>query len=106
MLARQIAAERAQVEAARALLATGTATRLSQLGRLDAHAFHLFLALLGEALAAQASPDQPVTRQTADGLLQIRLEPLSAGSHAQIETELGVFAGRDHLITITPVRTS
>jgi hypothetical protein len=35
-------------------------------------------------------------------LLQIRLEPLSAGSHAAIDTELGVFAGRDHLVTITP----
>lgn len=106
LLAQQIAEERAQVEAARAVLATGTATRLSELSRLDAYAFHLFLALLGEALAAQTSPDRAVTRQTADGLLQIHLEPLSAGSHAQIETELGVFAGRDHMITITPTQIS
>jgi uncharacterized protein (TIGR02677 family) len=102
ILARKIGEERAQVEAARALLATGTATRLSQLARLDAHAFRLFLSLLGEALSAQASPNQPVTRQTADGLLQIRLEPLSANSRAEIETELGIFAGRDHVVTITP----
>lgn len=106
LLAQQIAEERAQVEAARAVLATGTATRLSELRRLDTHAFRLFLALLGEALAAQVSPDQPVTRQTADGLLQIYLEPLSLDSHAEIETELGVFAGRDHMITITPTQTS
>jgi uncharacterized protein (TIGR02677 family) len=102
ILARKIGEERAQVEAARALLATGTATRLSQLARLDAHAFRLFLSLLGEALSAQASPNQPVTRQTADGLLQIRLEPLSTNSRAEIETELGIFAGRDHVVTITP----
>jgi uncharacterized protein (TIGR02677 family) len=102
ILARRIGEERAQVEAARALLATGTATRLSQLARLDAHAFRLFLSLLGEALSAQASPNQSVTRQTADGLLQIRLEPLSRDSHAEIETELGIFAGRDHVVTITP----
>ena len=106
LLAQQIAEERAQVEAAPAVLATGTATRLSELRRLDTHAFRLFLALLGEALAAQVSPDQPVTRQTADGLLQIYLEPLSLDSHAEIETELGVFAGRDHMITITPTQTS
>lgn len=105
LLAQHIAEERAQVEAARAVLATGTASRLSELSRLDAYAFRLFLALLGEALAAQVSPDQPVTRQTADGLLQIHLEPLSAGSRAEIETELGVFAGRDHMITITPAQT-
>ncbi|HCE08985.1 MAG TPA: TIGR02677 family protein [Oxalobacteraceae bacterium] len=102
MLASQIAEERAQVEEARLMLATGNATRLSELGRLDVHAFRLFLALLGEALAAQTTPAQTVTRQTADGLLHIRLEPLSADSHAAIETELGVFAGRDHLVTITP----
>jgi uncharacterized protein (TIGR02677 family) len=102
LLARQIGEERAQVEAARALLATGTATRLSELTRLDAHAFRLFLSLLAEALAAQTSPNQSVTRQTADGSLQIRLEPLAVDSRAAIHTELGVFAGRDHLITITP----
>ena len=30
------------------------------------------------------------------------LQPLAAGSHATINTPYGVFAGRDHLITITP----
>ena len=102
MLALQIAEEHQQVEAARTALATGNPTRLSDLGRLEPHAFQLFLALLGEALAAQASPNQTVVRQTADGLLQIRLEPLDAHSSAQIDTALGVFSGRDHLLTITP----
>ena len=102
MLALHIAEERMQVEAARAALATGERTRLSDLGRLEPQAFHLFLALLGEALAGQASPDQSVSRQTADGLLQIRLEPMDRHSHASIETALGVFSGRDHWLTVTP----
>ncbi|PWF49139.1 TIGR02677 family protein [Massilia glaciei] len=101
MLALQIAEERSQLEAARAALATGVPTRLSDLGRLEPQAFRLFLALLGEALAAQSSPEQAVARQSADGLLQIRLEPLAADSRASIATELGIFSGRDHLLTIT-----
>jgi uncharacterized protein (TIGR02677 family) len=51
LLARQVAEEHRDVEAARARLANGLATRLSDLGRLDAHGFQLFLSLLGEALA-------------------------------------------------------
>ncbi len=59
--------------------------------------------LLGEALGEQAGPDAPVERRTGDGLLHIRLEPLAADTHARITTPHGVFAGRDHLITITPI---
>jgi uncharacterized protein (TIGR02677 family) len=101
-LRRQFAEESRQVEAARARLATGRAIRLSELGDLDSHAFGLFLGLLGEALTEQAGPDASVERATGDGLLQVRLVPLGAGSRAEIVTPHGVFAGRDHLITITP----
>ena len=66
------------------------------------HAFALFLSLLGEALTEQAGPDAPVQRDTGDGLLQIRLQPLDDGWRAEIITPDGIFAGRDHLITITP----
>jgi uncharacterized protein (TIGR02677 family) len=103
VLAQQVAQEHQQVEAARARLATGQACRLSELGRLDIHEFDLFLAVLGEALAGQTSPEDVVMRSTADGLLQVRLEPLEKDSRAAIETPLGIFAGRDHRITITPV---
>jgi uncharacterized protein (TIGR02677 family) len=82
-------------------LANGQATRLSDLGRLDVHEFQLFLSLLGEALPAQAAPDDVVERQTCDGLLHIRLEPLRADSWAEILTDAGVLAGRDHLLTVT-----
>lgn len=104
LMARQLAEESRQVEAARQRLATGRPTRLSELGELDPQAFALFLNLLGEVLAAQDDPDQPVERQTGDGLLQVRLEPLEAGSRARIRTPAGVFSGRDHLLTIQPLR--
>jgi len=100
-LAAQFHEEHAQIEAALAQLANGRVTRLSELGLLDRHAFELFLSLLGEALTAQATPDETVELQSGDGLLNIRLVPLEAGSHARVLTPSGVFAGRDHLITIT-----
>lgn len=102
LMASQLAEESRQVEEARRRLATGRAIRLSELGELDAHAFGLFLNLLGEALSEQSSPEAPVERLTGDGLLRIALEPLDTDSHARIETPIGVFAGRDHRLTITP----
>lgn len=103
LLAQRLAEENAQVQAARIRLANGKATRLSELERLDRHEFRLFLALLAEALSAQSRPDHPIERMTADGLLRIRLEPLSPQTQARLDTELGRFAGRDHLITIAAV---
>lgn len=100
-LARQMAEESRQMDAARRHLATGRPTRLSDLGELDPYAFGLFLNVLGEALAEQREPDAAIERDSADGLLHIRLEPLDPDSHARIVTPNGVFAGRDHVITIT-----
>lgn len=100
VLAARVAEEAAQTEAARAYLATNRETRLSELGRLDAPAFRMFLTILGEALAAQTNPDEPVERQTGDGTLVVRLVPLQPESHAVLETELGRFCGRDHRILI------
>lgn len=99
-LAARVAQEAAQTEAARTYLATNREIRLSHLGRLDAQAFRMFLTLLGEALASQTNPDEPVERQTGDGTLAIRLIPLEPTSHAELETELGRFCGRDHRILI------
>jgi hypothetical protein len=82
-------------------LATGRPTRLSELGSLDLAEFGLFLNLLGDALGEQTHPDKAVERATGDGLLFVRLEPLDADSKAKIVTPLGVFAGRDHLVTIS-----
>lgn len=100
-LARHLEQEYLQIEAARKRLATGRPMRLSDLGELDRHAFGLFLGILGEALSEQTRPDAAVERRTGDGLLHIRLEPLAADTYANIKTPHGVFAGRDHVITIT-----
>ncbi|HEY1934419.1 MAG TPA: TIGR02677 family protein [Acetobacteraceae bacterium] len=101
LLRLQLADEARQVEAARLLLATGRPTRLSELGSLDLPAFGLFLNLLGDALSEQTGPDMPVERATGDGLLSVRLEPLDPDSKAEIVTPRGVFAGRDHRLTIS-----
>lgn len=100
-LAAELAQEDREFEEARAKLADGEAKRLSDLGPLDPYAFQVFLNLLGETLPAQANPDEPVERQTGDGLLHVRLEPLGPDSNAQVMTDTGVFAGRDHLLTVT-----
>jgi uncharacterized protein (TIGR02677 family) len=101
LLARQINEEHRDVEAARARFSDGEAKRLSQMGPLDTAEFQLFLSLLGEALPVQTTPEETVERQTGDGLLRIRLEPLGANTRAEIGTDIGIFAGRDHLLTVT-----
>jgi uncharacterized protein (TIGR02677 family) len=100
LLAARVAAEAAQTEAARQRLATNRDTRLSELGRLDAASFRLFLTLLGEALATQTHPEHPVERTTGDGTLLVQLVPLGRDTLADIVTDLGVFRGRDHRILI------
>lgn len=102
---RAVSRGHAQIEAARArhALATGQLTRLSDLGHLDAHAFALFLGLLGEALTVQTGPDDAVELQSSDGLLCISLEPLGADTRARVVTPAGIFSGRDHLISISRI---
>jgi uncharacterized protein (TIGR02677 family) len=100
LLAARVAEEAAQTESARNRLATDRDIRLSELGKLDAPSFRLFLGLLGEALAAQTDPHEPVERLTSDGTLSVRLVPLEPGSHAEIQTDLGRFCGRDHRVLI------
>jgi uncharacterized protein (TIGR02677 family) len=102
LISAQLAAEQAQLAAAREKLARGEPLLLSELGPLDRHEFRLLLGLIGEALCAQSTPDAPVERHSGDGLLRIRLEPLGRDTHAAIETEFGVFAGRDHRLTVWP----
>jgi len=103
LLGRQLAAERAQLEAAQARFAGGAPQCLSQLPWLNQHEFRLLLALIGEALAAQKAPDEAVERLSGDGALRLRLEPLAAGQIAEIETEWGRFRGRDHRLSVERV---
>jgi uncharacterized protein (TIGR02677 family) len=106
LLRQELAEEAQQVEAARLRLATGRPTRLSELGVLDPQAFSLFLSLLSEALTEQEGPDATVERQTGDGLMRIRLQPLGAETRAEIRTPYGVFYGRVHLINISPAQVA
>lgn len=101
-LAALLQEESRQVAAARRQLAQGRPLQLSQIGPLDEAAFGFFLSLLGEALAEQPNPDTAIERDTGDGQFRVRLQPLAAYSRATLHTALGDFAGRDHLITITP----
>ena len=103
LLAAAAATEAAQLEAARARLATAQRTRLSQLGTLDALQFGMFLELLGEALTRQRRADQDVTITSSDGSLEIVLEPVGDGSTATIVTEDGTFSGADHYLTIRDI---
>ncbi len=105
-LAEKIAAEDAQLAAARERLMTDEITRLSQIGRLDRHAFGLFLNILGEALAAMHDPQQAIERHTSDGSLVLTLIPIVDAPIVTVETDAGQFAGRDHWIHIRDVAAS
>lgn len=101
LLARELAAEAAEARAARARLATGRDGRLSELGDLDAPGFRFFLQLLGEALSAARSPEEPVSTVTGDGSLALELTPVEPPGRAAIATPAGVFGGRDYRLRIT-----
>lgn len=103
-LGEKIAAEDARIAAARERLTTDDITRLSEIGRLDRHAFSLFLDVLGEALAAMHDPDARIERVTSDGSLALTLEPIAEAPIVMLETENGCFAGRDHWIYVREVR--
>jgi uncharacterized protein (TIGR02677 family) len=104
-LAARATAEREQAAAARAVLATGRPTRLSDLDVLDPDAFALFLGLLGDALATRRAddPTAPVTTTSSDGSLLVRLTPTRDGRTAEVRTSGGVLRGPDHVLTVTDV---
>jgi len=105
-LARQLAAERDQAEAARRQLATGQVAKLSEFGALDQSEFRLFLRILREALSAgPPGPDGTIVTRTADGTMEITLRPLPGGI-AEITTPDGVLRGPDHEITIADLTAS
>ncbi|MEC3980671.1 TIGR02677 family protein [Amycolatopsis sp. H20-H5] len=85
---------------ARAALVTSHPTRLTDLGLLEPAAFRLFLALLGDALAAKTPGTRTVETTTSDGSMAIRLTALDGAGIAEIPTPGGVFRGPDHLVEI------
>ena len=61
----------------------------------------LFLALLGDALAARRPGDTEVKAVTSDGTLEVRLSLVPDGGTATIRTADGVLSGPEHVIEIT-----
>jgi uncharacterized protein (TIGR02677 family) len=101
LLARLAARQSQQTVAARARLATGRPTKLGELGELDPDAFDMFLALLGDALAARRPNRREVTTTTTDGTLAVRLLALADAPAIEIHTPSGTFRGLDHVIEIS-----
>jgi uncharacterized protein (TIGR02677 family) len=93
-------AERAELEAAWASLATGGVVRLSSLGRLDHATFERLLHLLGRALAAPADTHGARRATTVDGRLEIALTDPGDGLLATITTPQGTFHGPDYAVGI------
>lgn len=101
LLRRRAEQEAAQTAEARRRLRTMGPTLLSDLGDLSPRAFRLFLALLGDALAARRVGDTEVKTMTSDGTLEVRLTLVPDGGTATIRTEDGLLTGPEHLIEIT-----
>ncbi|HUY32194.1 MAG TPA: TIGR02677 family protein [Pirellulales bacterium] len=100
LLAQAAVAEARQIAEAQRRLADGRRLRLSEIGRLDAAEFELFLDLLGEALARKVRPSEAVEAASSDGTLRIVLQPTGDGAGAEIETGFGRFSGSDHYVEI------
>ena len=68
---------------------------------LDARSFRLFLALLGDALAARMPGEAEIKTVTSDGTLEVRLSPVPDGGTVTIRTADGLLTGPEHVIEIT-----
>ncbi|MEU5877896.1 TIGR02677 family protein [Spirillospora sp. NPDC047279] len=106
MLREQAEREAAETAAARARLRTGGPTLLSELDVLDPRAFRLFLALLGDALAARGPGETEVKAVTGDGSMEVRLSVVADGGEVSVRTEDGVLTGPEHIIEITDLMES
>ncbi len=92
--------EAEQVARAREALVTGGPLRLSEFSHLDAHAFGLFLELLGDALAARRPGQEGAEVSAGDGSLRIRLRAIDGAPVVAIRSARGVLRGADHLVEI------
>ncbi|HSR83510.1 MAG TPA: TIGR02677 family protein [Streptosporangiaceae bacterium] len=101
LLRGQAEREAAETAAARRRLGTAGPTLLSALDALDTRAFRLFLALLGDALAARMPGDTEVKTVTSDGTLEVRLSLVPDGGTATIRTADGLLTGPEHVVEIT-----
>jgi uncharacterized protein (TIGR02677 family) len=103
VLAEQAEREAAETARARARLATDGPVLLSELAgprALDPGAFRLFLAVLGDALAARTPGESESGAITGDGTMEVRLKLVDADRIVEIPTEDGVLSGPEHIIEI------
>jgi uncharacterized protein (TIGR02677 family) len=106
LLRRQAEREAAETAAARHRLGTAGPRLLSALDVLDTRAFRLFLALLGDALAARMPGDTEAKTVTSDGTLEVRLSLVPDGGTATIRTADGLLTGPEHVVEITDLTAS
>lgn len=92
--------QRAELRKAWRQLDTGGPVRLSSFAELDHGSFERLLDLLGRALATR--PDSSGVRRaaTADGKVEIVLQPPRDGSLATLRTPRGTFTGPDYVVDI------
>ncbi|HEY3872284.1 MAG TPA: TIGR02677 family protein [Actinocrinis sp.] len=103
VLAEQAEREAAETAAARARLVTDGPVLLSELAgprALDPAAFRLFLAVLGDALAARVPGESESGATTGDGTMEVRLKLVDADRMIEIPTEDGVLSGPEHIVEI------
>lgn len=99
-LLERVEREAAETAEARAVLCGRGPALLSELGVLDPRAFQLFLALLGDALAARPPGETEVKTMTGDGSMEVRLSLVPGGDQVEIHTKDGTLTGPEHLIEI------
>lgn len=89
-----------QTAAARRRILTDGPVRLSAFAVLDRQSFHLFLALLGDGLAALRPDLNHAEIYTSDGGLRLTITRLPGAPPMRLETVDGALSGPDHLVDI------
>jgi len=99
-LQRRLAEEAAALQRARAAIATGRATRLSQFRITDPQAFGILLDCLGAALAARIDPRATVEATSGDGSLRVTCSPVADSGEMVLPAPGGELRGPDLELTI------
>jgi len=99
-LADLAAREASQLARARARLAGNRPILLSHLHVLEPLEFQLFFDLLARALSWKRHAGDPVCTTSADGTLEMKLDPLPEPAQVVVRTALGTLTLYDHRITI------
>ncbi len=97
---RRLALEAAALARARAAIATGRVTRLSELEITDPLAFDVLLACLGAVLAERTDPLATVETVSGDGSLRVRCTPVADAPEVALAVPGGELRGPDLALQI------